>query len=145
MSKFASQRDAKEFLVNRIVAEAQRQGVSLSDVEKKMLYFSETAWTLPNIGEVNEAFEREYDQAKYERKIARLIRKIRANFRTDKEDRDAWKDAVRALGNEDHYILVLVGEGGAAGRPRGDFLKLVATALAIVCALLAVMFFAARR
>ena len=110
-----------------------------------MLYFSETAWTLPNIGEVNEAFEREYDQAKYERKIARLIRKIRANFRTDKEDRDAWKDAVRALGNEDHYILVLVGEGGAAGRPRGDFLKLVATALAIVCALLAVMFFAARR
>jgi hypothetical protein len=145
VSKFASQRDAKEFLVNRIVAEAQRQGVSLSDVEKKMLYFSETAWTLPNIEEVNEAFEREYDQAKYERKIARLIRKIRANLRTDKEDRDAWKDAVRALGNEDHYILVLVGEGGAAGRPRGDFLKLVATALAIVCALLAVMFFAARR
>jgi hypothetical protein len=67
VSKFAAPRDAKEFLINRIVTEAQRQSVSLSDVERKMLYFSETAWTLPDIEEVNEAFDREYDQAKYER------------------------------------------------------------------------------
>jgi hypothetical protein len=142
---FATPRDAKEFLVGRIVAEAQRQGVSLSDVERKMLYFSQTDWTLPDMEEVNEAFDREYDQGKYEQKIARLVRKIRAAFRTDREDRDAWKNAVRSLGDEDRYILVLIAEGGADVRPRGDRLKLIATGLAIVCAIVAIMFIIGRR
>ena len=66
---FATTRDAKEFLVSRIVAESQREGVPLSEVERKILYFSETAWTLPDIEEVNDAFDREYNQAEYERKI----------------------------------------------------------------------------
>ena len=67
---FANAREAKEFLVTRIVAEAQRESVSLSEVERKMLYFSETGWTLPDIMVVSDAFDRDYDQAKYEEKIA---------------------------------------------------------------------------
>ena len=58
---FSTSQDAKEFVVSRIVTEAQRDGVPLSEVERKMLYFSETAWTLPDMMEVNEAFEGEYD------------------------------------------------------------------------------------
>ena len=56
MNRFARPREAKEFLVARIVAEANKEGVPLSEVERKMLYFSETDWTLPDIDEVSEAF-----------------------------------------------------------------------------------------
>jgi hypothetical protein len=38
MNAFRSGREAKEYLVSRIVAEAQRENVSLSEVERKMLY-----------------------------------------------------------------------------------------------------------
>ena len=55
MARFGSAREAKEFLISRIVDQAQRDGVPLSEVERKMLYFSETGWTLPDIMSVNEA------------------------------------------------------------------------------------------
>jgi hypothetical protein len=41
MSHFASVHDAKEFLVGQIVEEAHVEGVPLSEIERKMLYFSE--------------------------------------------------------------------------------------------------------
>ena len=68
MQQFADAREAKEFLVERILSQAERDGVSLSEIERKMLYFSETAWTLPDIMEVNEEFDRRYDQDEYEQK-----------------------------------------------------------------------------
>jgi len=49
MTRFTSAREAKEFLVAKIAEEAQREGVPLSEVERKMLCFSETGWTLPDI------------------------------------------------------------------------------------------------
>jgi hypothetical protein len=143
---FGTAREAKEFLVTRIVTEAQRENVPMSAVERKMLYFSETAWTLPDIAEVNEAFDREYDQAEYERKIANLIRKLSARARAeDREELDVWREAVRTLKKEDHYLLVMIAAAEASGRPRGDFLKLLATALAIVAVLLAIIFLTASR
>jgi hypothetical protein len=81
----------------------------LSEVERKMLYFSETAWTLPDIAEVNEAFDRECDQAEYEAKIRHLIRELRARDRKDNpEEFKAWTEAVRTLGREDYYLLALI-------------------------------------
>jgi len=59
---FATSRDAKEFLISRIISESEREDVPLSEIERKMLYFTETAWTLPDIMEVNEVFDRDYDQ-----------------------------------------------------------------------------------
>jgi hypothetical protein len=104
-----------------------------------MLYFSETAWTLPEIAEVNDAFDRDYSQKEYEQKIAGLIRKIQASSRTrNKDELDTWTEAVRILRREDHYLLVMLDAAGAPSRPRGDVLKLWLTALAIVCAFLAI-------
>jgi hypothetical protein len=106
---FATARDAKEFLVSRIVTEAQREGVPLSETERKMLYFSETAWTLPDIAEVSDAFDRDYDQARYEEKIGSLIRNLRTDSRiNNRSDYDAWTEAVRTFQREDHYLLVLI-------------------------------------
>jgi hypothetical protein len=73
MKAFHSGREAKEFLVSYIVAEAQHENVALSEIERKMLYFTESGWTLPDMMKVSEDFDREYDQSKYERKIAKLI------------------------------------------------------------------------
>ncbi len=134
MSRFSGAREAKEFLVTGIVAQAQREGVPISEVERKMLYFSETAWTLPGIMEVSNRFDRECDPQEYEKKIARLIRNARKRARkVDRQDFEAWSDAIRVLSEEDHYLLVMVEEAGALVRPRGDLLKLWGAGLAVAC------------
>ncbi|HXU18520.1 MAG TPA: hypothetical protein VN708_25660, partial [Terriglobales bacterium] len=74
MTRFQSAREAKEFLVARIIEQAERENVSLSEVERKMLYFSETNWTLPDMMEVSQQFDREYNQDQYEKTIAELVR-----------------------------------------------------------------------
>jgi hypothetical protein len=137
---FATARDAKEFLVSRITAEAEREDVPLSETERKMLYFSETAWTLPDIADVSDAFDRDYDQAKYEEKIGALVRNLRVNSRkNDRTDFDAWTEAVRKLGREDHYLLVLISAGSKSGSQIG-FLKLLGIGFVVTCILFAVAY-----
>jgi hypothetical protein len=98
MDRFPTAREAKEFLVAGIVAEAQRENVSLSEIERKMLYFSETDWTLLDMMEVNDAFDRDYDQDKYENKIAHLIRNATKRTRKDSpEEFASWISAARKL------------------------------------------------
>ena len=110
-SRFGNAREAKEFLVSRIAEEAQREGVPLSEVERKMLYFTENYWTLPDMMEVNEAFDRDYDAAEYEKKIAQLVRHARARTRKENpKELEDWKDAIGILSKEDHYILVMLGK-----------------------------------
>jgi len=70
MNPFHSVREAEEFLISRIVEEAQREGIVLSETERKMLYFSETAWTLPDMDTVSDEFDSAYNQRDYEKKIA---------------------------------------------------------------------------
>src|SRR5262245_60087717 len=95
MQTFLTGRDAKEFLANRIVMEAEQRDVPLSEVERKILYFSETAWTLPDIIEINATFDRDYDQEEYEQKIADLIRTLFSKVRANGNEMDTWREAVR--------------------------------------------------
>lgn len=131
MKAFHSGREAKEFLISQIVEEAQRESIPLSEVERKMLYFTESGWTLPDIVKVNEDFDRKYDQDEYEHKIAKLVRKADKRIRKGaREDYDKWWAAIRFLEREDHYILVMIRLAGL--RPRGDQLRLLATGVLIV-------------
>lgn len=132
MERFQNARQAKEYLISIIVNEAQREGVPLSEVERKMLYFSETGWTIPDMTEVNQKFETEYSQLKYEKKIAMLIRgaTIR-NRKENPEEYDSWLDAVRALRKEDHYLLVMVDQARHSVDPREDRFKLWGTGMAV--------------
>jgi hypothetical protein len=110
---FSNAREAKEFLVSRIVAEAQRENVALSEIERKMLYFTETGWTLPDMMEVSDEFDRQYDQAKYEKKIAHLIRSETKRLRrTNPEEYASWISAARKLKKEDHYISIMIDDAG---------------------------------
>ena len=135
MKAFHSGREAKEFLISKIVAEAQSENVPLSEVERKMLYFTESGWTLPDIMKVNEDFDRECDQDEYEHKIAKLVTKADKRIRKGvRDDYDKWWAAIRFLEREDHYILVMIRL--ASLRPRGDQLRLLATGLGIVTVIL---------
>jgi hypothetical protein len=137
---FHSGREAKEFLISEIVAEAQRENVPLSEVERKMLYFTESGWTLPDIMQVNEDFDREYDQGKYEHKIAKLVKKADKRIRSgSRDDYDRWWAAIRSLQKEDHYLSVMIRLAGL--RPRGDQFRLFVTALGIVSCFLLWIFF----
>jgi hypothetical protein len=140
MHAFRDAREAKEFLISKIVAEAQRENAPLSETERKMLYFTESGWTLPDVMQVNEQFDREYDQDDYETKIARIVGKAYKRILHDSRDEyDKWWAAVRFLQREDHYISVLIGLADL--RPRWDQLKLLAAGLAIVaCIVLWIIF-----
>ena len=139
---FASSMEAKEFLVSRIVEEASRRRVRLSELERKMLYFSEAYPTLPDMMEVSEKFEAKYDSEKYEAKIREIAREAwRHDQEESPENVPLWREAIKLLNKEDHYILVMLDVGRLGGgflrRPAADFAKLVITGLAVVCLLVA--------
>jgi negative regulator of replication initiation len=91
VKEFRTIREAKDFLAQRIACEAQNEGMPLSEVERKMLYFSETDWTLPDMAEVSAAFDRDCDENEYEQKIAGLVRKIEArNDSENPDEEEAW-------------------------------------------------------
>ena len=143
MSAFHSGREAKEFLISRIVAEAQRENVPLSEFERKMLYFTESGWTLPDMTAVSEHFDSEYNQNEYEHKIARLIRNAAKHDRKESRgEYDTWWDAIHFLRTEDHYISVMIGIAGL--RPAGDLSRLLAISFASAACLLATIFLLAK-
>lgn len=146
MKDFATDREALDYLSARIAAEAERENTPLSEVERKMLYFSETAWTLPGMAAVSAEFDRNYDQDEYERKISRLVRKIEADGRNkDPEEEQTWDCAVEKLSQGDRYLLVLLNPSFSkttpAHRPPHDILKLWLTAFGIVAGLFAFLAF----
>jgi hypothetical protein len=138
MTRFHSAREAKEFLVSRIVEEAQRDNVVLTETERKMLYFSETSWTPRDTNSVSEEFDRSYDQAQYEKKIARLVRSAYRHARQGRDEYDSWWAAIRFLGRQDHYILVMIRQAGL--RPRGDRLMLWGTGVLVAAVLVFLVF-----
>ncbi|HET6200190.1 MAG TPA: hypothetical protein VFD93_07630 [Candidatus Acidoferrales bacterium] len=131
-------RQAKEFLISKIVQEAAIEGVALSEIEKKMLYFSEQQQEPDDLFEVNDKFDEEYDAQEYEAKIAGLIKQA---YQRDRESSDQiaqqWADEIHALEKEDHYILVMVSQ--AKLRLPGDHGRfLVSTAISGVIVVLAI-------
>ena len=132
-------RGAKEYLIDRIAAEAKRQDVPLSDVERKMLYLSETGWTLPDMEQVHDAFERYHHIQEYEDKINGLIRSLCAHDRAI--HRKAWNHAVHVLGREEHYVLSLIAASGKRPHPLWEQLKFLALSLVIIGSSVAVAFY----
>jgi len=139
MQQFATVREAKEYLIARIVAQAGHDGIPLSEVERKMLYFSETGWTLPDMMQVNAEFDQNYEQDEFEAKIADVVKSIHMR----NEDLATWNGAVRRLCDEDHYLLALIDGARTprSKRPPNDILKLLLTACLVIAVAFAVTFF----
>ena len=137
--RFATAREAKEFLIEWIDSEARRVGAPLSEVERKMLYSSKKGWTLPDIADVQDAFERYHDPAEYEENMGKLIRGIRVSARNGaKEEYEAWTEAVRVLSREDHYLLELIAAAGGVRQRRGGRLGFWVAAVLFCGALVAI-------
>jgi hypothetical protein len=131
------------FLASRIAEEAEREGAPLTETERKMLYFSETGWTLPDMTEVQEAFERECDRRQYEKRVARLIRGVRERARArlaSDYEREGWTRAIEALRNNDCYLASLV----AAAKPKGEITRLVITAVVVLAVMMLAVYLAGR-
>lgn len=139
VQEFITTRDAKEYLIARIIAQADQDSTSLTDVERKMLYFSESAWTLPDMMTISSEFDQQYSQDEYEKKIAAVVHHIHeANI-----DEANWNNALNRLREEDHYLLVLI-DGASkfpTGRPPKDVLRLFLAACLAVAAMIAVLSF----
>jgi len=132
MNRFRTIREAKEYLIHLILAQADRDATPLSDIERKMLYFSESGWTLPDMMAISQEFDQTHDQNKYERKIGQIIQRLHNSIHT-KRDEDDWDEAVKYLREEDHYLLVLIDGAGYSGkRSRWDTVRLVLAGVAVV-------------
>jgi hypothetical protein len=139
---------AKNFLISQILRQAENDQISLSDLETRMLHFSETERTPPDWADLNTEFEEQYDSEDYESKIASLIHNRLFTLRsTESPDLEKWNQSVTALSAEDHYILVMIRKAQASQlgrtsdkRPPFDRLKLALTAAAIITLVFLVIF-----
>ena len=102
--------------MSRVLEQAQRDGVSLSDVEQRMFLFSETSEAGADL-EAQQKFDAECNSAEYEAKIAGLLRRAYKYERKSAESKDSWKQSLHVLREEDFYGLVMVDQ---AGIPRAE-------------------------
>ena len=104
---------AKEFLISKVLQQADEDGILLSELERRMLSFSEGTASPDDI-EAAEQFDIEYDSDAYEATVARLLR--RAYQRDAKLGQGhLWRAAVRALRSEDWYIVAMLQQAGIKG------------------------------
>jgi len=142
-------KQAKDFLVEQAAEQAAIEGVPLADLEKRMMYFTESdPASCPDPIALNGEFEAQFEMPEYESKISELFEN--AQKRLQKEDPESarhWDQAVGELMRGDHYLLVLLGASGmpaALKRPKHDFLKLVGTAMLVTTGFVLASFMAAR-
>jgi hypothetical protein len=134
---------AKDFLVEQVARQAALEHVVLSDLEKRMMYFTESGQTSEDPIELNAAFERECDSAEYETKMAGLLQRAYARLKRENlSPARTWDEAVRELRKGDHYLLVLLDYATSRWKPfesaasptifSGSFWKVLGIALLLL-------------
>ena len=110
-------KQAKDFLVEQTVEQAALEGVPLADVEKRMMYFTESdAASCDSPIELNDEFEAQCDTKEYETKISRLLHDAFRRLKEENPERIRyWDQAIRALRKGDHYLLVMVDQSSESG------------------------------
>jgi hypothetical protein len=136
---------AKDFLVQQAVEQAAVDGVSLSDLERRMMYFTESDASCEDPTELNEQFETQYDTAKYETKVSHLLHHAYEQSKVEGPERmREWNLAIRTLRRGDHYLLVLWDLEPPSDHPLRDFLKPVGIGMLIALGIVVAMMFAAK-
>jgi hypothetical protein len=136
-------KQAKDFLVQQTTEQATRENIPLSDIEKRMMYFTESdATSCDNPVELNDEFEAQYNTPEYEAKISRLLH--RADERLKGEDPGRvreWNLAIRTLRRGDHYILVLWDTKPPSEHPIRENLKLLGVGMLVAVGIFIVIIF----
>jgi hypothetical protein len=111
-------REAKDFLVQQTAEQAQLEGVALSELEKRMMYFTESGYVPEDPIALNEEFEAQYETDAYEAKVANLLHHAYDRARKENDEaRRRFDCAIKSLRRGDHYLLVMwdaLGEVGIA-------------------------------
>ena len=135
---------AKRFLINRIVDQAKRDNVPLTEVEIYMLGFARGSANKKEF-EAAAVFAREYDDAKYEAKIAKLVRDVREL--DEQAGREAiWEQSLDSLADDDIYLAEILRKTGIREQPKPWYLPQSQTirqhlpAIALVAAGIVVIF-----
>jgi hypothetical protein len=139
-------KQAKDFLVQQTAEQAARENIQLSEIEKRMVYFTESdAASCDNPLELNEEFEAQYDTAEYEAKLSRLLHHAYDRLkREDPEGKRNWDLAIRTLRKGDHYALVLWDTKPASEHPTRDSFKLLGVGMLIAMGIGIAAIFAAK-
>jgi hypothetical protein len=140
-------REAKDFLVGETAKQAELEGVPLSELEKRMMYFVENEEMGEDPLALNEEFEAAYDSDEYEAKISGLLHRAYARVRKENpEGGKLWMAALKDLSRGDHYLPVLWGSPlpgyrtPRQARPPHDFLRLFGASLLASALLVAVTY-----
>jgi hypothetical protein len=123
---------AKDFLVEQTALDS----VPLSDLEKRMMYFTEGPDATEDSVVLNDEFETEYDMPTYEAKMPELLH--RAYARVKKENPQTartWNRSIRILRKDDHYLLVLWNQEGSIKSSANNFLKVFTVVASLIAAL----------
>ena len=122
------------------MSQAQFEGIPLSEIERKELYFSKNA---PDMTEVHTDFERSYDPYVYEQKIAALIRTARRrDVELTRENEALWEEALQALSDVDDHLMKIATQSVSLARPHYSMFKVISSAvLAIALLVLIVLVF----
>ncbi|MDQ1389288.1 MAG: hypothetical protein QOF56_2742 [Acidobacteriaceae bacterium] len=137
---------AKQFLITRVIEEAQAEQVHLTAVEIKMLYFTEAQPMTPDMVQAVTEFEGRDLSEEYEDKIVALLKSARnRDLAQSQSYREMWTEAVAALEHEDHYILVMVYSAFPEHRksllpapPVRDYVIYVVIGIAVVLAIVGI-------
>jgi len=106
---FYSPNNAKEFFVQKVLEQAKKENINLSEIEKQMLFWNEADPKFYENHELNERFENEISSEEYEKKIARIIRGcFNDDLRLNNVTKDTYKRAYTAIKSKDYYIFSMV-------------------------------------
>jgi hypothetical protein len=106
---FASQTEAKRFLIDKIAAQAQAEGAALSEGEHWMLGFSESDPEFAVDVDRVQQFEAETSAEQFERKISGLLRRCyKRDAESNADVKLLYQTAYRRLQEGDHYLGVMV-------------------------------------
>ena len=134
--------EAKDFLVQQAAEQAALENVPLSDLEKRMMYFTETGECPEDPVALNNAFEAEYRSTTYEKKISLLMAQAyRRIKRENPEKLRLWNDSFRVLSKGDHYLLLFWRQNKRRKSPRMWPTYLLSVLVAISLCLLKLFLF----
>src|SRR5688572_12391100 len=107
----STQTEARQFFIDKIVARAKTERVTLSHDEQQMLHWSEIEADSVADPALAERLAAHISDADYEAKIAGLLkRQFEAESGADATATDSWQRAWSVLEQGDHYILVMIAE-----------------------------------
>lgn len=139
---FSSQFAARQFLIDKITNQANRAAAPLSDVESRMLELNlndpRTALGIP-------VETLEDPSHAYEKKLSLLLQSAYSRDRAIPEERKKYRQAMQALADSDHYILIIAADAIPQRKSIGNYAVYVIIALATAAMIAVLQFWTHKR